>query len=177
MEYFVKIFIGASYTPWLALVPLGEDGTFGKGFAVLVWSIAVIGLIKSYNTKFLPQIESVVLLNLMGWVAIIIIPPALFTHVPIEAFIFLLIGGIFYSGGCFILKYGDGRIPAAHAIWHMLVNCGVLFHFLVMEVYLIKLDTHFRPGDEMPLMVYEQVIEAWNSNRTWHFPSFNVLYR
>ncbi|KAF0978684.1 hypothetical protein FDP41_002504 [Naegleria fowleri] len=177
MDYsMIYIFIGASYTPWLTLVEFGEGGWIGNVMAVAVWTIAACGLAKSFSKKFLASIDGIVLLNLMGWIAFFIIPPALFTHVPIEAFLFLFIGGIFYSGGCFLLKYGDGRVPCAHGIWHCLVNMGVMCHFLVLYEYLMNLDSHFLPGVESPLMVYQQVAAAFQNTRKWHLPKLNVLF-
>lgn len=75
-----QIFIGASYTPWLTLVEFGEGGWIGNVMAVAVWTIAACGLAKSFSKKFLASIDGIVLLNLMGWIAFFIIPPALFTH-------------------------------------------------------------------------------------------------
>jgi len=172
----IYVFIGASYTPWLALVPFGDYGWLGHLMTFIVWSIAFTGLVKSFRKQFLTQISSVLLLNLMGWIAIVMLPPALFTHVPIEAFIFLALGGVFYSGGCFLLNYGDGRIPFAHGMWHMMVNVGVMCHFLVMYEYLMNLDAHFKPGKEHTLMVYQQIAHAYNQSRNWHFPDIASMF-
>jgi monocyte-to-macrophage differentiation protein len=48
----------------------------------------------------------------------------------------LAIGGVFYVFGVIFFK-SDGRVPFAHAIWHLFVCLGACVHFYAISTYLI----------------------------------------
>jgi len=158
----IYLFIGASYTPFLMIVEVGQDNIYGKLLVGIVWTIAVCGLIKSFSeNRTFKGVSSVFLFNLMGWVMLVILPPTLFVKVPLEFFLFILLGGIFFSSGCIIIN-GDGWMPFAHAIWHVFVVLGIGSHFMSLYIYLLNLDAHFHPEKhpENNLMLWEQVLNA-----------------
>ena len=49
----------------------------------------------------------------------------------------LCAGGLVYMLGVVFFK-SDGRIPCAHAIWHLFVNVGATLHFYAVHKYLIN---------------------------------------
>ena len=62
----------------------------------------------------------------MGWIVIIAINPML-EQVPTGGLVLLLIGGLFYSFG--VVFYVWDKLAFNHAIWHMFVLAGSVFHF------------------------------------------------
>ena len=48
----------------------------------------------------------------------------------------LALGGAIYILGVFFFK-SDGRIPCAHAIWHLFVVLGAYTHFVAIQKHLI----------------------------------------
>eukprot|EP01135_Chromosphaera_perkinsii_P004542 Nk52_evm12s288 gene=Nk52_evmTU12s288 len=87
-------------------------------------------------TKWIEKVELVLYLC-MGWIIVIIIEPIMnHSTLPSNALILLLIGGLCYSGGVWFFVR-DGRIPCAHAIWHIFVVFGAVFHYWGILLYLI----------------------------------------
>ncbi|XP_060117005.1 monocyte to macrophage differentiation factor 2 [Heteronotia binoei] len=56
-----------------------------------------------------------------------------------EGLLELLAGGIFYCLGTVFFK-SDGRIPFAHAIWHLFVATGAGIHYYAIWRYLYQPD-------------------------------------
>ncbi|KAF0979466.1 hypothetical protein FDP41_001809 [Naegleria fowleri] len=130
----IYLFIACSYTPWLALVEFGRG--IGGVLTIVVWTFCFAGFVKMFFSykfmKFLQNVNNVTMLNVMGWIGCLMVPSALMTHVPVEAFMLLILGGFFFSFGCIFLVFGNGRIPFSHGIWHGFVFLGVLSHFTAL---------------------------------------------
>ncbi len=54
----------------------------------------------------------------------------------------LIIGGLFYTAGAVGPFNYDGRIPFAHAIWHLFVVVAAAIHFHSVYIYLIGSDNY-----------------------------------
>ena len=129
----IYLVIASSYTPY-ALVSLRE----GSGWMLfgLVWGLAVAGVIfKSFMTHRLAFLAPVLYIAL-GWLIVIDLE-GLLTMVPLKGVLWLLAGGLFYTGG--IVFYAIDRIPYNHAIWHVFVIAGSLCHYLSVLWYVIPL--------------------------------------
>ena len=68
----------------------------------------------------------------MGWMAVIKIK-SFYQTLPIQASIWVLIGGICYSAGT--IFYSNENIKYHHAIWHLFVLCGSASHFVAIYMY------------------------------------------
>jgi hemolysin III len=93
----------------------------------VVWVMAIFGVyIKIY---YIHRYERLTLAFyiLMGWLALIAAKP-LFYSVPIESFIWIIVGGISYTAG--IIFYAWHRLPYQHTIWHMFVLLGSISHYI-----------------------------------------------
>lgn len=126
MIYFL---IAGTYTPYL----LTQSRT-GLGWTVfsLVWGLSIMGLILklAFSKKF--EKPTVWLYVLMGWAGLVV-----FFQDGVEltslAVLFLIIGGVFYTSG--ILFYRWKNLPYGHAVWHLFVLGGSIFHyFSVMQL-------------------------------------------
>jgi hemolysin III len=58
--------------------------------------------------------------------------------VPTKGVLWLLAGGLCYTGG--ILFYAIDRIPYNHAIWHVFVIAGSFCHYLAVLWYVVPLN-------------------------------------
>ena len=119
----IYFLIAGTYTP-VALISLEQ----GSGWILFwtVWIIAAIGtFLKIFFTgKF--EIISLLLYLVMGWLILFDISSVVETQSTLGLTL-LSLGGAFYTVG--ILFYVVQKIPFNHAIWHMFVLAGSVFHF------------------------------------------------
>lgn len=175
----IFVFIAASYTPWLTLIEF-EYG-IGGVIALFIWLFCLMGLMKMFlphkTIKMIRELNNVALLNIMGWAGFVIVPIGLLKPLPVEAFICLVLGGCFFSGGCLFLVYGNGIIPFSHGIWHFAVFLGVLSHFTAMYAYLLNLDSIYHPEHVHMTTVLDQIISIFSDNsHDWKYPHFLLNY-
>jgi len=119
----IFLLIAGTYTPF-CLIAL--HGWIGWTLFGIVWSCAILGTIfKSIHIGKL-EILSTVLYVVMGWIALIAIKP-LYDSLSAYGFTLLILGGVSYTlGTIFFVK---DKIKYFHAIWHLFVLAGSVFHF------------------------------------------------
>ncbi len=123
--------IAGTYTPFLLLSMIDKNGF---NFFVIIWSIACAGtLYKLFFTQKY-QLLSLLIYLAMGWLLLVDIQN-FFQSVPRISFLFVLIGGLFYSGGT--IFYAKESIRYNHLYWHIFVMLGSIFHYVA--VYLLYL--------------------------------------
>jgi len=127
----IYLLIAGTYTPFL-LVNL--RGGIGWYLFVLVWLIAVLGvLLELFRNERFKRLSIVMYLGL-GWLVVAAIMPML-EFVAGGGLILLLIGGLFYSLG--VIFYVRKKMPYHHVIWHVFVLAGSIFHFFAVLFYVI----------------------------------------
>jgi len=124
----IYVLIAGTYTPFTLGVLRGGWGWTLFG---LVWGVAAIGI----ATKIIAGIRrprlSTAMYIAMGWLALVAIQP-LVSRVPLAGVLWLVAGGLFYSGGVvFYLR----RIRYSHAIWHLFVLAGSICHVIAVLEY------------------------------------------
>lgn len=126
----IYLFIAGSYTP-IMMGPLRTD--LGWKLLIIVWGIAILGIIFKFFfvKKFL--VLSTVFYVLMGWLIIIAWKP-LAEVFPSQALDYLIAGGIFYTVGT--IFYVWRKFHYHHAIWHLFVIAGSVFHFFSFLIYI-----------------------------------------
>jgi hemolysin III len=125
----IYILIAGTYTP-LALGPL--KGSFGWTIFALVWLLAVAGVLFKLFARFrFPYVSTAMYIG-MGWLAVFIIRP-LAAHLPVGGLIWLVAGGLAYTGG--VLFYHWERMRYSHLIWHLFVLAGTACHFVAILRY------------------------------------------
>jgi len=120
MIYFL---IAGTYTPFLLT---NSRTTLGWIVFGIVWGLSIVGLILklAFNDKF--EKPTVWLYLLMGWAGLVVFfQPGL--QLGTMAVVFLVIGGAFYSLG--VIFYRWEKLPYGHAIWHLFVLGGSIFHY------------------------------------------------
>jgi hemolysin III len=125
----IFLLIAGTYTPFTLGV---LRGTWGWTLFGLVWGLAIIGMIlKVAGVMRHPWISTGLYLA-MGWLVIIAIRPFL-AKVPLEGVLWLLAGGLAYTGG--VAFYAAERVRYCHFVWHLFVVLGTTCHFFAILWY------------------------------------------
>lgn len=137
----IYIFIAASYTPWLLLKDIKPG--LGSQLCWLIWFLALLGIVYQYYFH-----ERYKHLETLFYLCIGVLPSfAIFDMQENRGGLSeLILGGVIYIIGVLFFK-SDGRIPCAHAIWHLFVNVGASCHFYAVCKYLLA-GTHVAPASE-----------------------------
>lgn len=127
----IYVLIAGSYTPF-TLVVLRSG--IGENLFIFVWAFALIGiLMKIFFGKRFPVV-SVLSYLVMGWIGVIAVQP-LFTALGFAPIALIVAGGIAYTIG--VIFFAWHSIKHHHAIWHIFVLMGSIFHFLAIAIYVI----------------------------------------
>jgi hemolysin III len=122
----IFLLIAGTYTPF-ALGAL--RGAWGWTILGLVWGLAIAGVaLKSVGLLRHPVL-STALYVAMGWLAVIAIRPIV-ACVPTEGIVWLLAGGLAYTGG--VAFYAAHRVRYAHVAWHLCVLAGSACHVVAV---------------------------------------------
>jgi len=130
----IYILIAGTYTP-VCMITLWGNG--GSTLFLLVWGVALLGILQCIFFVTCPKWVSSVLYITMGWLCIFSFPDIL-ALMPTSAFIWLLVGGVIYTIGGIIYacKFSVfNRLHknfGSHEIFHLFVLAGSLCHFVVM---------------------------------------------
>ncbi len=128
----IYLLIAGTYTPFM-LVFL-RDTVWGWSLLGVIWSLALAGIVfKVFFTGRFRLISTLVYVA-MGWAAAFAIQPML-ERIPTHALLWLLIGGLIYSGGSILYLWK--KIPYNHALWHLCVLAGSICHFIAVFEYVI----------------------------------------
>jgi hemolysin III len=122
----IYLLIAGTYTPFL-LVSL--RGPWGWSLFGVIWGLAVAGVLFKFWFVERFGILSTAVYIAMGWLVVIAARPVI-THVPFTALIWLLAGGLAYTGG--VIFFAAKRIPYNHAIWHIFVLTGSICHYFAV---------------------------------------------
>jgi hemolysin III len=126
----IYVLIAGTYSPYTIIL---MDSTLGWTVFGLTWSFALVGIIlKLFFTGRFDKLSTALYL-LMGWQVVFVIK-SLMEHLSTEGTQLLFAGGVFYTIGA--LLYSNNRIPYNHAIFHVCVVFGSLFHFFSVFSFL-----------------------------------------
>ena len=128
----IYLLIAGTYTP-LVLVTIG--GGLGWTIFAVVWMLAIGGVVYKSLTIDKHNVASAVLYLAMGWLAVFFIVP-LWHALPLAAILLLAAGGVSYTAGMIFFAFDDIRY--FHAIWHLFVLGGSVFHYFLILQYVIK---------------------------------------
>lgn len=130
----IYVFIAASYFPWLTLRPLPPGG-WAAALRWLVWVLASLGIL--YQQLFHEQYKC---LETIFYLVMGITPSfAIISMNEFSGLTELKIGGAVYILGIIFFK-SDGKIPCAHAIWHLFVVMAAGIHYYAIFYYLYPTD-------------------------------------
>jgi len=134
----IYVLIAGTYTP-ICLIALG--GRTGILLLILVWSLALIGIIVTAFWVHCPKWFSSIVYIAMGWTCVLAFTQII-NALPNAAFQWLLAGGIIYTIGGIIyaLKLpifnNKHKYFGSHEIFHLFVMGGSFCHFMLMYQYI-----------------------------------------
>ena len=119
----IFLLIAGSYTP---LMLININGVLGWTITIAVWILAIAGVV--IKCLFITRFEklSLFIYIFMGWLCIFA-AKEIILNVPSQSLLFLVIGGLLYSGG--VIFYVWDNLPYNHGIWHVFVLGGSIFHY------------------------------------------------
>jgi hemolysin III len=123
----IFLLIAGTYTPF-TLGPL--RGAWGWTILALVWMLAVFGVaMKAVSGTERRKGLSLTLYLGMGWLVLVAFRP-LIQNVPVSGLLWLVAGGVAYTGGVFFFL--SKRHRYSHFVWHLFVLVGTACHFLAI---------------------------------------------
>ncbi|MEZ5059680.1 MAG: hemolysin III family protein [Saprospiraceae bacterium] len=126
----IYLLIGGTYTP---VVQKYTDANTGLIFLSIMWGIILVAsILKIFYTGRYEKL-SLILYLFLGWMAVFL-ADSLIQNMPLYVFWWILAGGIAYSIG--VIFFIWERLPFNHSIWHLLVLCGTIFHFVAIYLSL-----------------------------------------
>jgi hemolysin III len=126
----IYLLIAGTYTPFTLTI---LKQTRGLIILIIVWTIAIVGIIYKLLMKDKYDFLSTMAYLAMGWVILIDIKN-FYQLISIEAFSWVLAGGILYSIGA--VFYLIERMPRNHEVWHFFVLSASICHFIGIYFYL-----------------------------------------
>lgn len=128
----IFLMIAGTYTPF-ALGPL--RGPWGWSILVLVWAIAVCGVIMKATKGVLHRPRFAICLYLtMGWLVLVVIRP-LALAVPPSTIAWLAAGGVVYTFG--VIFFVREHVRYSHFVWHLFVLGGTACHYIAVLTYAV----------------------------------------
>lgn len=130
-EAAIFLMIAGSYTPFtIQLLP----PSFAIAATAAIWAAALAGAAgKVFWTAISDRAWCVIYLA-FGWLAVLVLGPAVPTLPPL-AITLLLVAGVIYSAG--ILLYLNHALPFRRALWHACVIIGAAGHYGAVLVGLV----------------------------------------
>ncbi|CAB0035299.1 unnamed protein product [Trichogramma brassicae] len=152
----IYVFIAATYFPWLNHEPF-EGDVLMPTMRILVWIMAAVGII--YQQIFHEQykwLETTFYVIMGVGPSFAIVGIKEYDNIPE-----LKWGGLAYLLGIVFFK-ADGRIPCAHAIWHLFVAAGAGFHYHAIL-------QHLYPDADSPILASgERLLGMFNQQHQIH---------
>jgi hemolysin III len=125
----IYLVIAGTYSPFM----LGAlRGPWGYTIFVIIWSLAIFGVVVKSTLGFGWEKLSTALYIGMGWLVVVGIYP-LWLHVPFAGLMWLAAGGLFYTAG--VGFYAAERVRYSHFVWHLFVVGGSACHVVAVMFY------------------------------------------
>lgn len=148
----IYLLIAGTYTPFLLV---GLNSPLAKGLMIVIWSLALLGILFKLTIAHRFKILSLVTYLTMGWLSLIVVYQ-LAVKLAVGGVTLLAVGGVVYSLG--VIFYVCKRIPYNHAIWHGFVLGGSVCHFWRFIFTSASPDKHPTVALRLPWLQYST---AW----------------
>jgi hemolysin III len=125
----IYLLIAGTYTPFTLGV---LQGPWGWSLLVIVWGLAVAGVVLKAIGRMERRWLSTALYIGMGWLVLAVAQP-LWLRMPGAGLVWLLVGGLAYTVGAGF--YMASRVRYCHFVWHLFVLAGTGCHFIAVLYY------------------------------------------
>ncbi|MCI0451696.1 MAG: hemolysin III family protein [Candidatus Latescibacteria bacterium] len=125
----IFLLIAGTYTPFTLGVLRGR---WGWTLLVVVWSLAILGIVLTTVSRLRYPTLSTALYVAMGWLMVVGVKP-LWANMEPWGLLWLLAGGVAYTGG--VAFFAADRIRFGHLIWHLFVMAGTACHYIAVLEY------------------------------------------
>lgn len=134
----IFMLIAGTYTPFCVIA---FTGFWRWGLLTIIWMIALVGIVIKFFYMKAPRWLNAVIYVVMGWLCVMAAPQML-SVLPVNAMIWLIIGGLLYTLGAVIyatrfLDFVPGKF-GFHEVWHIFVLLGALAHFISVMSLLVS---------------------------------------
>lgn len=126
----IYLLIAGSYTPF----GLTISGPLGQNLLILIWVFALAGIAAKVVFRNRFPIVYVTSYLVMGWIGVFAIEP-LSQAIGFAPIALIVAGGVAYSLG--VIFFAWKRIPHHHAIFHLFVLAGSIFHYAAVVLYVV----------------------------------------
>lgn len=134
----IFVLIAGTYTP-ICLTVL--KGPIGLILLILIWTLAIGGTISKLFFMNMPRWLSAGMYLFLGWLSLFFIVP-IYKALPIEGFLWLVIGGVLYTVGSLFYASKSQKINIVgfgfHEIFHLFIMAGSFSHFILINQYVLK---------------------------------------
>ncbi len=127
----IFLLIAGTYTPFTLVI---LRGAWGWSLFGIVWGISLLGIVYKLLFTGRHRVFSTLLYIGLGWMALLAFKP-LMSALSIRGMILLFLGGVSYSFGT--VFYHRKNFYYSHAIWHLFVLTGSLFHYFAILYYVL----------------------------------------
>lgn len=128
----IYVLIAGSYTPFLTIM-FSDKPMYSIGLLGFIWTCCFLGIsVEAFvpNWKYRPIFSLSMYLG-MGWASMVCLPET-GERLPIQCIHLLILGGVGYTAGVpFFIR--DNNLD--HAIWHLFVMSGSIFHWFGVYLY------------------------------------------
>ena len=128
----IYLLIAGTYTPFCLVTLRDANGWWLFG---IVWGFAVVGIAMEAFWTYRPRWLSALVYLAMGWLIVVSFGP-LSERLEAGGLWRLVAGGLAYTVG--VVFYVLERIKYMHAVWHLWVLAGSVFHFMAVLLYVIR---------------------------------------
>src|SRR5699024_1728341 len=129
----IYLFIAGTYTPITLIV---MDGALGWVLFGIVWGVTVVGIVFIVFFVIRVLFVSTILYILLG-LLVVIGWDQIISNLHGNGVTLLVIGGVLYTVGTIFFLWRGFKYH--HAIWHLFVVGGSVFHFFAIFLYVLPL--------------------------------------
>jgi hemolysin III len=129
----IYLLIAGTYTPFTLIV---LRGAWGWTLFAVVWTLAILGVVKDTVFRDRYRAVSVILYLAMGWMIIAAFGP-LKHALPSAGLVLLAAGGAVYTLGVIFYVLSE-RVAYTHGVWHLCVIGGSVCHYFAVVGYAVR---------------------------------------